>query len=151
MEVATRLLPRELTPDDERAFAVYQADPRYREFYVPGEATATHALLRLFAGWASDRPRTNYQLAVGARRPAHALLGCCGLRGTGREPGVAELGIELALDGWGLGHAHEAARMERDGVAPDARAVGGARDGVSARRGEAEGAIAQQQRLPGRS
>jgi RimJ/RimL family protein N-acetyltransferase len=117
VEIATpRLLLRELGPGDAPAFVAYHADPRNAEFAGPDEAGPVHAgaLLELFARWAAERPRRNYQLAIAARDPPHRLLGCCGLRGGGLEPGVAEFGIELAPDEWGRGYASECARALLD-------------------------------------
>ena len=113
MEIVTRrLVLREFTTDDAAAFLAYQADPRYAEFYAPDEVGPEHgrALLDLFARWAAERPRRNYQLAIAERRDPHGLLGCCGLRLLGRDPGTAELGLELAASCWGRGYATEAAR-----------------------------------------
>jgi RimJ/RimL family protein N-acetyltransferase len=113
VEIMTdRLLLREFTQDDARAFLAYQADPRYAEFYGPEESAPDHAreLLHLFSTWASERPRRNYQLAVAELRNPRQLLGCCGLRLKGLGAGTAEFGLELAAESWGHGYATEAAR-----------------------------------------
>ena len=56
-------------------------------------------------------PRVNVQLAVVRRAAPYALVGCAGLRREGCEPGVAELGVELAPDVWGrYGYALEIGR-----------------------------------------
>lgn len=83
MEIMTeRLLLREFTQDDARAFLAYHADPRYAELYAPEDSAPDHAqeLLRLFSAWALERPRLNYQLAIAELRNPRQLLGCCGLR-----------------------------------------------------------------------
>ncbi|HYM81578.1 MAG TPA: GNAT family N-acetyltransferase [Candidatus Limnocylindria bacterium] len=112
MEITTeRLWLREFAEADAAALIAYQSDPRYTQFYAPGEATPDRAreLLRLFIHWADDRPRRNLQLAVAELEEPDGLVGCCGLR---REvdASVAEFGIELAPIVWGRGYATEAAR-----------------------------------------
>jgi len=104
MEIATkRFLLRDFTPADEPAFLAYHADPQYAQFCSPEEVTPSQSreLLRLFAQWATESPRRNYQLAICDRRKSSALIGCAGLRCEGYEVGQAELGIELAPQFWG--------------------------------------------------
>ena len=104
MEIITkRFLLREFAAEDASVFLAYHADPQYAQFCAPEEAGPDHAreLLRLFGQWAAERPRRNYQLAVAPLQSPKQLLGCCGLRGTGYAPGIAELGIELASWCWG--------------------------------------------------
>ena len=107
-----RLLLREFTLADERAYLAYQADPRYTEFSDPEQAAPDHArkLLRVFCEWAAERPRLNYQLAVVELRNSRHLIGTCGLRLKGQVAGTAEFGLELAAESWGRGYATEAAR-----------------------------------------
>lgn len=107
----TRLLLREFIDGDLPALAAYQADPRYAEFW-PEDAPLGHSrqLLETFRGWAAERPRRNYQLAVAHLDLPHEMIGTCGLRGHGLDAAAAEFGIELAPHSWGHGYATEAAR-----------------------------------------
>lgn len=57
-----------------------------------------------------ERPRRNYQLAIVR---GDQVIGSCGIRMEGCEPGIAEyaeFGLELAPEHWGCGLASEAAR-----------------------------------------
>ena len=114
MEIPTeRFLLRDFAEADRAAFLAYQADPRAHAFYGPDEASPDHAsrLFETFRAWASERPRLNYQLAIVQRAEPYTLIGCCGLRSGGAEPGEAELGVELAPDHWGrYGYAVEVGR-----------------------------------------
>ncbi len=104
MELLTqRFLLRDFVPQDAPAFEAYHADPRSMELYGPEQSEPGHAkeLLDLFSTWATERPRLNYQLAIVRRDGTQPLIGCCGLRSAGAEPGRAELGIELAPEYWG--------------------------------------------------
>ena len=114
MEIVTRrFLLRDFTEDERPAFLAYQADPRLLAFHGPDEAGPEQAqrLFDLFREWATEQPRRNYQLAILRREEPHTLIGCCGVRGAGNEPGRAELGIELAPEFWGRhGYAVEVGR-----------------------------------------
>lgn len=103
MQIQTNsFLLREFTAGDQSALLAYHSNPRYGVFY-PGcavSAESTGALLGLFASWAEQSPRVNYQLAIAMRAAPVVLIGSCGLRGADCEPGVAELGIELAPQYW---------------------------------------------------
>lgn len=104
MEILTkRFLLRDFVELDRSPFLAYQTDPRSQIFYEPGEANPEHStrLFETFRMWASEQPRLNYQLAIVQRREPHALVGCCGLRGSECDAGEMELGIELAPDYWG--------------------------------------------------
>ena len=116
MEITTpRLVLREYTGEDEAAFVAYQSDPRAREFYDPGDGQAdAGALVAIFARWAAEVPRQNWQLAIADRRVPARLVGSAGLRRAGAAPGEAELGLELAPAVWGQGYASEAARALLD-------------------------------------
>ena len=95
MEIITkRFLLREFAEDDAPVFLAYHAHPQYAQFCAPEEAgpDRARALLRLFGQWAAERPRHNYQLAITHLYDPQQLLGCCGLRGAGYAPGIAELG-----------------------------------------------------------
>jgi RimJ/RimL family protein N-acetyltransferase len=111
MEIFTnRFLLREFVDSDIPEFEEYHIDPRSLEFYGAEEAKPGHAreLFALFQAWATEQPRLNYQLAIVHRKALQALVGCCGVRRAGSEPGTAELGIELAPEYWGrYGYATE--------------------------------------------
>jgi [ribosomal protein S5]-alanine N-acetyltransferase len=116
MELTTeRLLLRDFTEDDRAAFLAYQSDPRFLEFHGPGDWGPEQAsgLLDLFLRWQAERPRLNYQLAI-VERATSTVIGCGGVRSSGFERGVAELGLELASANWGRGLATEAARALLD-------------------------------------
>lgn len=104
MEILTkRFLLRDFVAEDAPVFEAYHTDPRVLEYYGAEQAKPGHAkeLLTLFKAWAAERPRLNYQLAIVRRGEAQILIGCCGLRTAGSEPGRAELGIELVPECWG--------------------------------------------------
>lgn len=102
MEIVTkRFLLRDFIEKDESAFFAYHTDPRYAEFCLPEEVTPSHTrqLLDLFARWAAERPRCNYQFVIIDRRNLE-LIGCCGLRRVSHDSDKAEMGIELAPQFW---------------------------------------------------
>lgn len=104
MELATkRFILRDFNDADTAAFESYHNDPRSQEFYGAEQTRPEHAreLIQLFRLWAAAQPRLNYQLAIIQRNGSQALVGCCGVRCAGSEPGTAELGIELAPEYWG--------------------------------------------------
>ena len=103
MITTKRFLLRDFTQDDAAAFIAYHADPRSLAFYGPDEEAPGHAesLLKMFALWAAERPRRNFQLAVVRRKEPQVLVGCCGLRGAGLDEHRAEFGIELSPEYWG--------------------------------------------------
>lgn len=98
-----RFLLRDFSDADIAAFEAYHNDPRSQEFYGAEETKPEHAreLIGLFKAWTAAQPRLNYQLAIIQRSAPGTLVGCCGLRCAGSEPGTAELGIELAPEYWG--------------------------------------------------
>lgn len=100
-----RLLLREYRPEDETPFAEFHQDRRIAEFHGPGELTTRRAveLVGTFQGWAAERPRRNWQLAVALLNEPESLVGSCGLRGEGLEAGWAEFGLEIAPSLWGRG------------------------------------------------
>ena len=113
MEITTaRLLLREYVDDDWPAFLAYQADPRAQEFFGPGEGDPDRlrALVPVFARWAAEVPRRNWQLALTRREVPTEVIGSAGLRQAGEPAGVAQLGLEVAPTYWGQGYATEAAR-----------------------------------------
>lgn len=106
--VTPRLVLRDFTAEDLAEYVAIQADPRFVEFYGPGETGPDFAggLLDRFLAWSAELPRRNYQLAIVR---GDQVIGSCGIRMEGCEPGVAELGLELAPKHWGCGLASEAA------------------------------------------
>lgn len=98
-----RFVLRDFSDADSAAFESYHNDPRSQEFYGAEQTKPEHAreLIHLFKAWAAAQPRLNYQLAIIQRSGPQALVGCCGVRCAGSEPGTAELGIELAPEYWG--------------------------------------------------
>jgi ribosomal-protein-alanine N-acetyltransferase len=111
MEIITeRLLLREFVDDDLPALAAYQVDPRYGEFWPePAPPGQRQRLLATFMGWAAERPRRNYQLAIAHIVSPQQMIGTCGLRADERGATTAEFGMELAPGSWGHGYATEAA------------------------------------------
>ena len=61
----------------------------------------------LMVSWATQDPRTKYQLAV---TNGGVLIGNCGVRELDANPVEAEYGCELAPTAWGRGYAEEASR-----------------------------------------
>ena len=113
MEILTpRLLLREFTPGDLPAFLAYQTDPRQTEFYGPEDLDPGLAagLIEKFIAWSDAFPRQNYQLAIAQRETPASIIGSCGVRLEGCEPGLGEFGLELAAEHWGRGFAGEAAQ-----------------------------------------
>jgi ribosomal-protein-alanine N-acetyltransferase len=113
MELVTpRLILRDFTPEDLPALRASHADPRRAEFSGPRESGSefAHALLTRFLVWSAEWPRQNDQLAIVERGEGEGLIGSCGIRLQGCEPGRGEFGLELAPERWGRGLATEAAR-----------------------------------------
>lgn len=109
--VTPRLVLRDFTLEDLPAYQAHQEDPRYTEFYGPGETGPhfTRSLVERFIQWAAEAPRRNYQLAAVLREGPGELIGSCGVRLHGCEPGQGEFGLGLAPKHWGRGFATEAA------------------------------------------
>jgi [ribosomal protein S5]-alanine N-acetyltransferase len=102
LEIFTnRFLLRDFIEQDESAFFAYHAEPKYAEFCAPEELAPSYTknLLEMFACWAAEQPRCNYQLAIIDRRNSK-LIGCCGLRRESYDSDKAEIGIELAPQFW---------------------------------------------------
>ncbi len=96
-----RIILRDLKDSDRPAFIEYQMDPRYRSLYdLADNPSDAHALFDLFVKWQTDEPRHNFQLGI-FDRVTKRLCGCAGLRRKPKDPGIAELGIELAPSDWG--------------------------------------------------
>jgi [ribosomal protein S5]-alanine N-acetyltransferase len=113
VEILTpRLLLREFASGDLPAFLSYQADPRHTEFYGPEDLAPGLAagLIEKFIAWSGASPRRNYQLAIAQRETPADVIGSCGVRLEGCEPGIGGFGLELAAEHWGRGFANEAAQ-----------------------------------------
>lgn len=97
-----RFALRDFTAADRVGFCSYHGDPRYRVLFGSAEVEngRPERLLSLFAEWAEERPRQNFQLAV-VRGERETLIGCCGLRRASANATTAEMGVELATDYWG--------------------------------------------------
>jgi len=103
--VTARLLLRDPRPEDARALAAYQADPRYLEHYR--EHPDAEQIVLLACQWADESPRLNYQLVVEIEAEG-LVIGCVGLRRAGHPAGQADLGVEIDPRHWGTGLAREA-------------------------------------------
>lgn len=109
--VTPRLILREYAVSDLDALRAYQADPRLREHYGPDEGLPHQIsdLLHTFLGWAAEEPRRNWQLGIALRTGSCPLVGSCGLRQRGMQPGHVEFGLDLAPAYWGRGYGSETA------------------------------------------
>jgi RimJ/RimL family protein N-acetyltransferase len=99
--ISRRFLLRDFEPSDHAPFLAYHSDPSYLARYGKAEGEPGHAarLLEMFAAWANEEPRRNFQLAVVLRTGSQQLVGCAGLRRKGED--TAEFGIELDPAFWG--------------------------------------------------
>lgn len=106
-----RLVLREYRPDDYEAIREYDADPqvqRYRGAVTITEQQ-TRDYLQAMIGWAAERPRARYMLAVCL--PADdRVIGWLPLRLTRPELREAEIGWTVGRRHWGRGYATEAAQ-----------------------------------------
>ncbi len=105
-----RLVLRDFRQTDLPAYQTLCSHSELRRFYpeedtTPGEA---EQLLSMFIGWAAERPRTKFQLAI--QLPSATLIGSCGVRITSVEEKQATFGCELSPTHWGKGYALEASR-----------------------------------------
>ena len=101
------MLLREFTLSDvERVFA-YQSHPAYLQFYdgTPPTRDDVRDLVARFCVWATEMPRSRYQLAI---TRDGLLIGTCGLRKEDPESPDAEFGCEMDPASWGGGYAREA-------------------------------------------
>lgn len=106
MEILTpRLRLRDVREGDAAALDAYHADPAYRRYYE--RVPETGPFLAMLRGWARERPRYRFQLAI-ARLEEDTLLGTCGLRKPSVRATEAEFGCELDPRFWGRGYAREA-------------------------------------------
>lgn len=108
MEISTaRLVLRDFVESDTPVIFAYQADLRYLE-HTPWQTrneSEVREFVHMLIGWASEEPRTKYQLAI-ARDGV--VIGTCGVRLAASEGQEAEFGCELDPRTWGNGYAKEA-------------------------------------------
>ena len=110
-----RLVLREFGSRDWPRLYAIESDPeavRYQSF-GPRTPDECRAYIRLCARDRAARPRRVYDLAV-ALRPDGPVIGRCGLKLTGAEPGEATLWYMVDRARWGHGYAPEAARALLD-------------------------------------
>lgn len=110
MELHTeRLVLRDFLPTDAPAVFAYQSKPEYLRHYrkpAPAEQDV-RAFVDMLCGWASEEPRTKYQLAVTL---AGTVIGTCGVRLEAPGGSEAEYGCELNPAFWEQGYAREASQ-----------------------------------------
>ena len=104
-----RLVLREFDSEDVSAVLAYQSDPRYLQ-HTPWTSRSdadARAFGERMVSWATEDPRTRFQLAV-----THdgVLIGNCGVRKADADSLEAEYGCELAPTAWRHGYAEEASR-----------------------------------------
>ena len=110
-----RLVLRDFGPRDWQRLYAIESDPeavRYQSF-GPRTAEECRAYIRLCAQDRAERPRRVYDLAVALRNKG-TVIGRCGLKLTGEEPGEATLWYMVDRARWGHGYAPEAARALLD-------------------------------------
>jgi ribosomal-protein-alanine N-acetyltransferase len=104
-----RLVLREFDPGDVSTVLAYQSDRRYLRHtpWTTRSDADVRDFVEMMVSWATEDPRTKFQLAV-----THdgVLIGNCGVRKLGADPPEAEYGCELAPSAWGRGYAEEASR-----------------------------------------
>ncbi|HEX6094921.1 MAG TPA: endonuclease V [Thermoanaerobaculia bacterium] len=100
-----RLLLRDFDDADAARVFEYQQSPAYLQHYDAPTPTREDVrnLIERFRRWATEIPRTSYQLAITLDS---YLIGTCGVRRLQNEP--AEFGCELDPRFWGHGYALEA-------------------------------------------
>ncbi len=105
-----RLILRDFRCSDLDAYRRLRSHPDFQRLYPAGDCSAERSgeLLRMFLGWASEKPRLRFQLAIEV--PGIGLLGSCGVRLAEEDPTEATFGCELGREHWGCGYATEAAR-----------------------------------------
>ena len=106
-----RLVLREFLAGDWERMYVIESDPesvRYQS-YEPRTPEGCREYMRRCAQDLEDQPRRVYDMAV-VLRDADLLIGRCGLKLTGEQPGEAVLWYILDRARWGHGYMPEAAR-----------------------------------------
>jgi len=105
----SRLLLRELTPDDYEGVHAYGSDPevtRYME-WGPNTPEDTRIFLTRAIERQHENPRLNYTLAID--HPDHGVIGGCGIYITSTQNRNASIGYCLNRSHWGKGYATEIA------------------------------------------
>lgn len=107
--VTKRLIIRDMTLNDERAFVAMSQDPKYQCFYDEGdcEPSKYRELTHLFVAQANERPRQSYQLAV-EDKDSGAFIGTVCLRLEANNQ--ASMGCAFARGAQGCGISLEAAQ-----------------------------------------
>lgn len=105
-----RLVLREFDEADVPAVFSYQSDPRYLQHtpWTTRTEPEVREFVRMLAGWADERPRTRFQLAIA--REDDVVIGTAGVRLAEASSREAEFGCELAPHAWGHGYGLEAGR-----------------------------------------
>ncbi|MCP3098116.1 GNAT family N-acetyltransferase [Myxococcus sp. K15C18031901] len=110
MELHTeRLTLRDFRPEDAPSVVAYQSQPAYLEHYgqPPPTTEEVRAFVERLCRWATEVPRTKYQLAIVRKG---RVIGTCGVRRESPGDLVAEYGCELDPAAWKHGYALEASR-----------------------------------------
>jgi [ribosomal protein S5]-alanine N-acetyltransferase len=107
----TRLLLRELTPEDFGDFLAYQNDPGFLKACLADihNELEIRALIRQAIDGQNEQPRRRFQLGIALREDFH-LIGSCGLRKEKSSDRIAEFQVELSPSYWKRGIAAEAGR-----------------------------------------
>ncbi len=105
-----RLVLRDFTQTDLPAYQALCSHSDFQRFYSEDDAAPEKAaqLLKMFTGWATEQPRTKFQLAI--EIPSAELIGSCGVRITSVDEKQGTFGCELDRAHWGKGYALEASR-----------------------------------------
>ncbi len=103
-----RLVLRDFQQTDLPAYQALCSHLDFQRFYSEDEATPEKAeqLLNMFIVWATEQPRTKFQLAIAI--PSEELIGSCGVRITSVDEKQGTFGCELGRAHWGKGYALEA-------------------------------------------
>lgn len=105
-----RLVLRDFKQTDLPAYQALCSHSDFQRFYSEEDAAPEKAkqLLNMFIVWATEQPRTKFQLAI--EIPSEELIGSCGLRITSVDEKQGTFGCELDRAHWGKGYALEASR-----------------------------------------
>jgi ribosomal-protein-alanine N-acetyltransferase len=109
-----RLVLRDFNQKDLSAYQALCSHSDFQQFYAEEDATPekVEQLLKMFLGWATEQPRSKFQLAI--ELPSARLIGSCGVRITSVEEKQGTFGCELSRTHWGKGYALEASRAVID-------------------------------------
>ena len=105
-----RLVLRDFSQTDLPVYQALCSDSDFQRYSSEADMTPekAHSLLQMFIDWATESPRTKFQLAI--EIPAEEMIGSCGVRITSVEEKQGTFGCELNPAHWGRGYAHEASR-----------------------------------------